>query len=238
MMKFKIQWFDRLPSTNTFLKESVEINGVPGNGTIIAAREQTQGRGRQARQWISGANENLTFSVFISDRIDPQKLPSSTMAAAIAIRRLLAEEKIPAILKWPNDVLVNGKKICGILSERISAGLIIGIGLNVNMRDPAGIDQPATSIFHETGERQNLEELLDRLLAHLAPQLTLWKAQGFAGLRAEWEAGCPALGSTVTVRDGDSKRTGILAGFGSAGELLLRDSTGGNLTVWAGDLDI
>ena len=236
-MNFKIQWFERLPSTNTFLKERLQNETLP-NGTVIVAREQSQGRGRSARVWLSGANENLTFSLLVTDPLDVQKLPSSTMAAAIAVRRLLAEEGVAAALKWPNDVLVNGRKICGILSERVSAGLIIGIGLNVNMQNAGAIDQPATSILIETGARQNLELLLDRLLIHLSVMLDHWKQTGFAGLRAEWESGCPALGNTVSVRDGDSRRTGILEAFGDAGELILRDPSGERRTVWAGDLEV
>lgn len=237
-MKFKINWYERLPSTNTFLKELAELKGQLPSGTVVAAREQTQGRGRMEREWLSGANENLTFSLLISDKIEMKKWPSATMAAAVAVAEMLEKEKISASLKWPNDVLVNGKKICGILAERIPQGLIIGIGLNVNMKTANHIDQPATSVLMETGRRSSVDELLEKLLKHLSVRLDEWLQGGFSKVRKNWEAKVPAIGKAVTVRDGTASRTGVLAGFGEDGELLLRDNQGNLSVIWAGDLSV
>jgi len=235
-MKFKVNWYERLPSTNTFLKEMVELKGQRPSGTVVAAREQTQGRGRMAREWLSGANENLTFSLLLSNKIETHRWPSATMAAAVAVAEMLQHKGINATLKWPNDVLANGRKICGILAERIPQGLIIGIGLNVNMKCAKHIDQPATSVLMETGKRSSVDELLQKLLKHLSIHLDEWVQGGFSKVRKNWEANVPNLGKTVSVRDGTAIRSGVLAGFGENGELLLRGADGKINTIWAGDV--
>lgn len=237
-MKFTVQWYERLPSSNTFLKERIGLESQLPSGTVVATREQTQGRGRRGREWLAAANESLTFSVFLRGSCSPQKLPSAAMAAAVAVADLLKDEGVSADLKWPNDVLINGKKICGILSEGVSGGIIIGIGLNVNMACAKHIDQPATSLLLETGKRRNVDEMLEKLLPHLAVQFADWEAGGFSKVRKNWEANVPTIGKMVSVRDGDSVRTGLLAGFGDDGELLLQEEGGEIAAIWAGDLSV
>ena len=234
-MNFKTQWFDRLPSTNTFLKERLALEPELLSGTVVAVREQTQGRGRREREWLSSANENLTFSLFLRTVSNPRKTASVSMAVAVAVAELLEAEGLKADLKWPNDVLVGGKKICGILSEAVSGGVIIGIGLNVNMKSAEHIDQPATSLLIEIGERRSMDEVLEKLLPILSDRLGDWDQGGFSKVRKNWEAKVLTLGKTVTVRDGDGVRTGVLHGFGDDGELLL-DENGAISAVWAGDL--
>jgi BirA family biotin operon repressor/biotin-[acetyl-CoA-carboxylase] ligase len=235
-VKFYLQWYARLPSTNTFLKERLAVEGNLPSGKVIAAREQTQGRGRLDREWVSSVGANLTFSILLRGKYDIRNLPSASMAAAIAVAELLEAEGLKPALKWPNDVMVGGRKICGILSEGISGGVIIGIGLNVNMQNADHIDQPATSILMESGKRRDVDKLLDKLLKHLSVRLDEWAAGGFFAIRKNWEARIPNIGKSVTVRDGTAVRVGILAGFGPDGELLLRDKTGAVNAIWAGDV--
>lgn len=237
-MKFSIKWTDRLPSTNTFLKEWLELDSQLPSGTAVVTREQTQGKGRRGREWLSAANENLTFSVFVRGGAEPQKLPAAAMAAAISVAELIETQGVNADLKWPNDVLVGGKKICGILSEGTAGGIIVGIGLNVNMPNADHIDQPATSLLMETGERRSIDDLLEKLLPILSAHLDDWAEGGFSKVRKNWEANVPNIGKMISVRDGDAVREGLLAGFGENGELLLQDITGSVSPVWAGDVSI
>ncbi len=237
-MEFKTEWFDRLPSTNTFLKERLGLEPELPSGTLVAAREQTQGRGRRGRSWLSGANENLAFSLFLRGKREPRQLPAAAMAAAVSVVELIEAEGVSGFLKWPNDVLVGGKKICGILSEGVSGGIIIGIGLNVNMENAGQIDQPATSLLIETGERRSIDGLLAKLLPILSVRVGEWEQGGFSKVRKSWEAHVPNLGKPVTVRDGDCLRQGVLYGFGECGELLLQDEEGKITPVWAGDLSV
>ncbi|MCC7300091.1 MAG: biotin--[acetyl-CoA-carboxylase] ligase [Verrucomicrobia bacterium] len=237
-MKFSIQWYERLPSTNTFLKELAGLNKQLPSGTVVAAREQTQGRGRREREWLSSTGENLTFSILLRGKYALRQLPSASMAAAVAVAELLDGEGIKPNLKWPNDVLVNGKKICGILADGVSGGVIIGIGLNVNMRSADHIDQPATSVLIETGARRDVTQLLEKMLQHLSVRLDDWAEGGFSKVRKNWESKIPNLGKTITVRDGDIFRKGTLEGFGPDGELLLRAADGIVSAVWAGDVSV
>jgi BirA family biotin operon repressor/biotin-[acetyl-CoA-carboxylase] ligase len=235
-VKFYIQWYERLPSTNTFLKDLVGLKKQVPSGTVVAAREQTQGRGRREREWLSATGENLTFSLLLRGKYDPRHLPSASMAAAIAVAEFLEAEGLKPALKWPNDVLVNGRKICGILSDGVAGSVIVGIGLNVNMPSADHIDQPATSVLIETGTRRDVDQLLEKLLKRLSIRLDEWAQGGFSKVRTNWEAKVPNLGKTVTVRDGGAMRSGILEGFGADGELLLRDESGKVMPVWAGDV--
>jgi len=235
-LQFHVEWHERLASTNTALRDLAERSPDLPSGTVIAAREQTSGRGRLDRVWLSGEDENLTFSLFLKAQTDPRRLPAASMAAALAVTDLLADEGIEAALKWPNDVLVRGKKICGILSESVSGGLVIGVGLNVNMGTADHIDQPATSMRIESGKRYDCGRLLPTLLEKLVPHLTAWQEHGFAGIRKSWESRIPALGKPIRVRDGSHYRDGILAGFGEDGELLLQNSDSTISPIWSGEL--
>lgn len=235
-LHYHIVWHEKLASTNIALRELVEKTPALPSGTVIAAREQTSGRGRLDRVWLSGKDENLTFSLFLRAETDPRRLPAAAMAAATGVADLLADEGIPPSLKWPNDVLVKGRKICGILSETVPGGLVIGIGLNVNMETTGHIDQPATSLLIESGKRYDCAQVLPKLLDKLAPRLDAWQAHGFAGIRNDWESRIPAMGKPIRVRDGADYREGILAGFGEDGELLLRNPDSTLSALWSGEL--
>lgn len=234
---FSTVWYDSLGSTNQALKERVQVDPVLPSGTVVATLEQTAGRGRGDRVWISGRGENLTASVFIRHPVDPRTAPSSAMAAAIGVARFLRSQGIAADLKWPNDVRVGERKICGILSERLRAGVVIGLGLNVNMQFTSGIDQPAVSMRMLSGRRHDPKTMLPLVLESIAPHLLAWMDSGFEGIRVEWEGLCPSIGKPVSVRDGTTRRTGMLSGFGEYGELLLAGPDDTVYPVWSGDLD-
>ena len=181
-MKFHVEWFDRLASTNTAMRDRFFKGLEIRNGQIVAAREQTAGRGRQARTWIASPGQNLCFSLFTQTEVELVAVPSLTMAAALAVNDLLRSMGILSAPKWPNDVLANGKKICGILSERVErkdaftpsstapdTGIIVGIGLNVNMshEEARAIDRPATSILIESGKAADIPRTLEALFQPL-----------------------------------------------------------------------
>jgi len=242
-VKFQIEWFDKIASTNASMRERFLQGSKIESGHIIAAREQTAGRGRQDRKWLSADGANLCFSLFIETNAKLIDVPSLTMAAALAVTETLNAKNIIAAPKWPNDVLVNGKKICGILSERVeraetpTAGIIVGIGLNVNMTDDEAkaIDRPATSILIETLQSADLSQTLDTLLQLLDYWISEWENFGFPGIREIWTQRAGPLGKSLSVRDGDIIKSGTLAGFGDHGELQLQTDTGLE-TIWSGDV--
>ena len=243
-MQFSIQWHDRLGSTNATLKDYFFQGLELRSGTIIAAHEQTAGRGRQERQWISNPNTNLCFSLFLETDAELIAVPSLTMAVALAVTDLLRTQGIMATPKWPNDVLVDGKKICGILSERVdrkgdfpNTGIIIGIGLNVNMTtdEADAIDRPATSMLIERGKAHDIFQTLDALFQPLDYWIGEWEQGGFSKLRKTWTEKAGPIGKSLTVHDGNLKKSGTLAGFGDHGELLLQTANGLE-TIWSGDV--
>ena len=138
-MSFNIQWYSSLKSTNEEMKKILSSGNKLKNYSIVATYDQTNGTGRFDRKWISFPNSNLCFSIFIESEKDIKCIPSLTMSSALAVNDFLKSYGVKSNLKWPNDVLVENKKICGILSEHINnaknniKGVIIGIGLNVNL---------------------------------------------------------------------------------------------------------
>ena len=242
-MDFSIEWQDRLGSTNAYLKDCFIRDYPINNGNIVAAKEQTAGRGRQDRTWSSAPNTNLCFSLFVATDAPLDSVSSLTMAAALAVTETLNAALIPAAPKWPNDVLVGNRKICGILSERVqrnlapAAGMIVGIGLNVNMssEEADAIGRPATSMLIETGRAHDLNQTLEALLPNLEFWIEKWQAGGFASLRETWTQKAGPIGKPLSVHDGDKRKSGTLAGFGDHGELLLQTDHGIE-TIWSGDV--
>jgi len=240
-MHFEIEWHDRLGSTNASMRERFNQQRSLQSGLVIAAREQTNGRGRQDRKWFSSANTNLCFSLYVDTNADLMQVPSLAMAAALAVADLLGSMGIKASPKWPNDVLVGDKKICGILSERVEngprRGIIVGIGINVNMssEEAADIDRPATSILIENGHACDPAKLLRDLLPQLDFWITRWQSGGFSAIRNVWTEKAGPLGKELSVHDGDIRKSGRLAGFGDHGELLL-ETEAGLETIWSGDV--
>lgn len=241
-MNFKTEWFDQLASTNALMHERACSASGMTTGTIIAAKDQTAGRGRSNRKWLSKPDTNLCFSLYINSDAAPIQLPSLTMAVALAVSELLADKCIAAKPKWPNDVLVKNKKICGILSERVDAvgtkGMIIGIGLNINMSSAETdlIDRPATSMLIESGKAFRPDQILSEFFPFLAHWIAQWQSGYFLAFRENWIEKAGPIGKSLAVHDGESIKTGTLAGFGNHGELLLKTENGIE-TIWAGDVE-
>jgi len=237
-VNFQVEWFDRLASTNALMRDRFSQGLEIRSGQMIAAREQTAGRGRQDRKWLSAPNQNLCFSLFVQTDAELATVPSLTMAAALAVNDLLRSLGILSAPKWPNDVLVGGRKICGILSERVEpSGIIVGIGLNVNMtnEEAEAIDRPATSMLIESGKPHNIPQTLEALFQPLEYWIGEWQKGGFSKLRETWIQQAGPIGKPLSVHDGDIVKSGALAGFGDHGELLLKTGNGIE-TIWTGDV--
>jgi len=239
------EWVASVPSSNDVLLGRLASGEALPHGYVLAAREQTAGRGRQGRTWVSGAAD-LAFSFVWRTGSGPERFPSLPMAAALAVRAALSESGVAARTKWPNDVLAGGRKIGGILSETgrqrpgNRAVLVVGIGVNVNTTaaEAGRIRPAATSLRAETGRRHRVAALLDAVLRELAGRLARWETGGFEGVRDEWSAHCVWRGQEITVTGEGGARSGILAGFGSQGELLLKEPGGSIRAIWAGDAGV
>ena len=237
------EWIERVPSTNSLLLERIGSGAGAPPGTVLATDDQTGGRGRGRRTWVSRPGSDLACSfVLEAAGTDPRHLGSLSMAAALGVADCLEEHGVKARTKWPNDVIAGRRKIAGILPEPVPGSgrpglVVVGIGLNLGMTraEAEAIDQPATSILVETGSAPLPRQVLPRLLKRLSPWLETWGAGGFAALRGGWEERCAGLGERVTVVDDGQRLSGVLAGFGEEGQLLLEE--GGSVReVWAGSL--
>ena len=213
--------------------------GAP-EGTVVIAEEQTAGRGRFNRAWISPYGQNLSFSVLL--RPAPAQLPSMNMAATIAVARAVASvTMLKTTVKWPNDVRIDGRKIAGILIETaIEAGevrhAIVGIGVNVNMdtsRFPE-IASIATSVFNEIGSKADRTEALRLILKNFDGLYRTVRDGG--SLTQEWAAILETLGRTVQVRWHDQIVEGKAEAVDEQGNLILRRPDGSTFTAVAGEV--
>lgn len=238
--KFEIEWLAEVDSTNLEMRRRIEAGLAPADGTVLATSNQTAGRGRAGRVWRSGSGRNLCFSLLVAGDTPAADLPALGMAAVLGVDDLMHAFAIDSRPKWPNDLRVHGRKICGILSETTRSGAIVGIGINVDMdRDEAGaIDQPATSMLIETGSRHGPRDVLRDLLPRLARRIAAWRRSRFAGLRREWCERVEGLGAEIEIVNGQNKIRGRLEDFGPHGECRLRTDDGELHPVWSGDAHI
>lgn len=235
----RILHFKELDSTMDRAAEEAE-RGTP-DGTVILCDSQTRGRGRFNRVWVSPAG-NLILSVVLRPSL--QALPFISVLAALAVTRTIeTETTLDPVIKWPNDVLVRGRKICGLLVENSLQGrnvrhAIVGIGLNVEL-DPGetpDIAQTATSLRMETGKPTDLSALLLRLL-HELDELYVALRNGRSPV-PRWSSYLETIGKRVQVQWGEDIVDGIAEGVDDMGHLLLRRDNGALLTLNAGEVTL
>jgi BirA family biotin operon repressor/biotin-[acetyl-CoA-carboxylase] ligase len=236
-----VRWHDRLPSTNDLAMSLAEIQ-VP-EGTVIVAEEQTAGRGRLGRPWVSPRG-GVWLSVILRPRLALARGPLVGLAAAVAVARAIRiTTGALARLKWPNDVLVNGRKVAGILVEAGPGGewLVVGIGVNANVpRDalPEEPDRPATSLMEEVGapvDRGVLVRTLFREFERLYDDL---QADRTLAVLRRWREMADTLGRPVRVEMARGALEGIAADIGEDGSLLVRLRDGSLQRVVAGDVTV
>ncbi|HWP59458.1 MAG TPA: biotin--[acetyl-CoA-carboxylase] ligase [Candidatus Acidoferrales bacterium] len=238
-----IRCLERVDSTNLYARRLAEEEGP--EGVVVLAEEQTQGRGRLGRTWFSPPHANLYFSVLLRPPFPAGRAPQITLMAAVA----LAETLHPLLgdapeIKWPNDIVVRGKKLAGILTESACAAdrikfAILGIGINVNLT-PGALPEPlrarATSLRELSGvpwDRNKLAALLIQGLDRCYKELT---QRGFGEMAARWERYFALKDRRVEVRMTDEVLRGVAAGIDADGALLVRERSGTLRRVLAGDV--
>ena len=219
-----------LGSTNDeALRRAME--GAP-EGVVVLADVQTAGRGRQGRAWNDVPGASLAFSVVLRPSLPLPRLPLLALAMACSVAEAAgAVTGRKHDVKWPNDVLFEGRKVCGILAESRSGGdgrpvLVIGTGVNVNHRledFPEEFRERATSLRQARGEYLNPESVLAAVLEHFERYVTLSRAQGADALREAVVDRLPAPGTTVAVRRGDDRVEGVVEGITETGALRFRE---------------
>lgn len=229
-----VRRYDRIDSTN------LEARRLADDGELgplwLVADEQTGGRGRLGRSWVSEpGNLYATFLFAIAE--GPQAAAQVSFVAALAVHDMvmgLKPELTPRI-KWPNDVLIGGAKFCGVLPEVVGANptrIAIGCGINI-AHAPQGTPYPVTAL----GADLSLDTVLASLDRHLTARLAQWdEGRGFASIRQDWGTRALGLGSDVTASVGARQVTGTFAGLAPDGALLLKDSAGTIVPIHAGEV--
>jgi BirA family transcriptional regulator, biotin operon repressor / biotin---[acetyl-CoA-carboxylase] ligase len=238
---FTVHHFASLDSTNDQLKAMVAAPEF----TCVAADEQTAGRGRRERTWYSAPGNGLYLSILFLPRSDSfSKLPLTALLAAVAVAETLVERGVAGVdIKWPNDVMVNERKISGVLAEALSAGsestrVVIGVGVNLNhLSFPAELSETATSLAIETGARIAVEEFRDHLLQKIAQWYEIWRRDEQASIIDRWSRlSTYARGQRIVVTIGKELLTGVTDGLTETGALRLVVDGGDVRTILTGDI--
>lgn len=240
-----IRVFEETTSTNDVVEKLARDNVK--EGAVVFAESQTKGRGRLGRKWISPARKGLWFSVLLRPKLRPQETTQLTVAAAIALFRAIREVlEIAPEIKWPNDILIHGKKVAGILTE-LSAELdrdkyvIIGIGVDVNFSAsdlPADLRKVATSLKIETGKNCDRAELAVQILRELDKDYQRICSGKFEAVADEWEEHCSTLGRRIAIRTGNREIRGRAESLDEDGALLLRTDHGHLERIIGGDVTL
>ncbi len=221
-----IHFFRSVTSTNDILLKGAAT--VYGDGTVIVAEEQSAGRGRHGRRWEAPPFEALQFSVLFHPRWDAEGAALSTLTASLAVAAALREEAgIECGIRWPNDLILEGRKICGILSEYSGAkkALVIGVGLNVNQREEA-LPEGATSVAVGAGRSFSRGRLLASILHRMEERIDRMALEGFEPVRAEAERFSSLVGKRVILDVGGGEVRGVAAGIGPRGGLIVDTGRG------------
>ena len=238
----KVYCFQSIDSTNTYAR-MLAARGEE-EGTIVIAEEQTAGRGRQGRAWASRAGENLTFTLILRPRIPTEKISLLPLGIAVAVAQGIRQcTSLPVVCKWPNDLLLDGGKVAGILMESVLGPhgpehVIVGIGINVNQKEFSGpLLQRATSLAARTGTIVDRTALLRAVLESIEKDYATYASGGLDTILPAWLSLAPMVGKRITVALQGTTIAGTVLGVSADGGLQLQTDAG-DITLFAGDVTI
>ena len=230
MMGKNIHYFKETESTNILARD---MAGSVDEGTVVIAESQTGGRGRMGRKWISPEG-GIWLSVVLKPRMQPLHAPRITLLAGVAVAKTIRNIGLPAKIKWPNDVLINGRKVCGILTE-IGAEMdsiqyvVVGVGIDANVDTetfPEEVRDSSTSLKNELGFDINRVEFVQRLLSELESLYMKFQKEGFSSILEEWRNMSATIGEWVKITTQSRIMYGEAIGVDSEGALILETSEG------------
>jgi BirA family biotin operon repressor/biotin-[acetyl-CoA-carboxylase] ligase len=237
----------KLLETTTSTQEEIRIWAEQGadNGALIIAEEQTLGRGRQGRRWMSPSGKGVWMSLLLKPELPLADASKLTLLTAVAVcRALRGVTGLEIGIKWPNDLLINGKKICGILVE--SAGedgkiryCVVGIGIDVNLeaQDYAEeLSHRATSLKIEGNQKYDRAVIIGAVMKEMEFLMTTFLEQGFSTIANLWEALSVTLGKTITVKTHQGEIIGVAEELDGTGALKLRKPDGNIEIVYSGEI--
>lgn len=239
-----VLYFDETDSTNNAAKRAAEA-GAP-HGTLAAADYQNMGKGRRGKAWTSARGTGIWMSLLLRPEVHPASASMLTLVAAMAVAKGIEDTSgVKAIIKWPNDIVANGKKLCGILTEMSSEleyihYVVTGIGINVNTEAfPDEIKDVATSLYLETGEKMIRSRLVGAVMqAYESYYETFIKTGNMSGLVEEYNSRLANYNNVVRVLSPGSEYTGTALGINEKGELLVRTEQGAVHQVISGEVSV
>ncbi len=241
----KINIFQTIDSTNTYARQLAEKNSV--SGLVILAEQQTGGRGRRGKSWVSPFAANIYLSIVWDFEQGAEALEGLSLAVGVAVRRALIAHGVQGVkLKWPNDIYVEQKKLGGILLEMIGdpaghCSVVIGVGLNVSMpvSQASAIDQDWTDVATELQDKLPARnKLAAELISEILPLLSTFQEQGFAAYRDEWQAADAFYGQPAVISTPKQSTAGIVKGVGINGALRLELDSGNIESFIGGELSL
>ena len=240
----EIHNFGKLSSTNTTAKEQAEKGAK--EGTTIIAETQTSGKGRLDRLWVSPRG-GVWLSIILRPRIDPEDASKITLTTAVAVTRILRRlYNVTAEIKWPNDVLIDNKKVCGILTEAKLRGktvnfVVVGIGINANFSIqalPEDLQTTATTLKEMLGKNVDREKLTAALLKEFEDYYKLFIERKFERLLTEWRSMAGFLGKEVEITSFKEKVRGVAVDVDENGALVIELKNGERRKVLSGDVTV
>lgn len=243
-MELSVVYYEEVDSTNTQAKRL----GKEGadQGLVVVADTQSAGKGRRGRIWNSPAGTNLYFSILLRPELLPDKAPMLTLVMAYSVARvILAQEELPVEIKWPNDLVLAKKKVCGILTEMELSGsriadVVIGVGINVNTIEfPEELCDKATSLYLQKGTQVKREKLLQQILAEFQQQYERFlEVQDLSFLQEAYNRMLINKDREVLVLEQDQEYEVQALGINDRGELLVKKGDGSVEAVFAGEVSV
>ncbi|MDP2643637.1 MAG: biotin--[acetyl-CoA-carboxylase] ligase [Desulfobacterales bacterium] len=240
----EIFYYASTESTNKVAKTRA-LNGA-ADGSVIIAEEQTRGRGRLDRNWLSPPGKNILLSIIFRPGIQPREVFSLTMLSSLGVIKAIESRcGLSASIKWPNDIYIGHLKTGGILTEfnaeqdRVDFA-VVGIGLNVNF-DPAGYPEIAgiaTSLSRESGKEISRVSLVQAMLKEIDTLYTVFKRGGFSQIFVQWKACSMVIGKAVTVISQNRMEHGVVDSIREDGCLILQVENGGRKQIFSGDVSL
>lgn len=237
-------YFDVIGSTNIEAKKQAE-NNAP-EGLLVVADKQEAGRGRRGRSWESPAGANIFMTILLRPAYSPVKAPMVTLVMAVSAAQAIADvTDLDVRIKWPNDIVVNKKKVVGILTELTMETdyiqyLVCGVGINVNQTEfPEAIQATATSLYLEGGRRINRAGLIEKVMEHFEENYEIFcKTEDMSGLIETYNELLVNNEAQVRVLDPKGEYDGLSHGINELGELMVEKQDGSMENVYAGEVSV
>ncbi len=238
-----IYYFPELPSTNMYALNLCSRD--PQDGTLVIANYQTHGRGRHHRAWRAPRGKALLFSLLLTPPPELRGPQLLTIVGAISVCEAMKQlYTVPVSIKWPNDVLIEGRKVCGILTELttqrgMTSAVVVGIGINVNQKVselPRVVGTPATSLLIEYGKKISRLELLSKILERFEHYYRLFRRDQRDQVINQWRRFSSTLGKQVRVQTHETTFIGTAADIETDGGLVVRKDNGFLVKIFSADV--